>query len=225
MILDRRIATGNPPSPSPGVDMAYILWLASVIGATLAGLCLMVNLCVYTFNGIAEFSEWPSIFPGTDHARLLMVTGLFAMLSGMAHFARLRTESLARAIIPVHFPGDVVAQTIGGDSVTNKFRCRARIRIDVYEPGMAEKIELNRATLRDALEKGLAIAITDPITRFSKAKIEETLKLSLGERLNLLDVAGVTLTKLRQERVAEQLVAPAEDTEATENSAEATSSP
>jgi len=64
----------------------------------------------------------------------------------------------------------------------------------VYTVILTQTTSLNNSSVINLLESSLAVAISDPATRFSKAKIQETLKLSLGQEFNLLGVAGVTLS-------------------------------
>ncbi len=73
----------------------------------------------------------------------------------------------------------------------------------MYTAVLTQTTSLNNSSVINLLESSLAVAISAPATRFSKAKIQETLKLSLGQEFNLLDVAGVTPLNLRQERVRE----------------------
>ena len=73
----------------------------------------------------------------------------------------------------------------------------------MYIAVLIQTTSLNCSSVINLLESSLAVAISDPATRFSKAKTQETLKLSLGQEFNLLDVAGVTPLNLRQERVHE----------------------
>jgi hypothetical protein len=55
--------------------------------------------------------------------------------------------------------------------------------------------------LRSYLENAFAVAVTDPVIRYSKAKMEQTLKIAalhvLGE-----GVSGVILSEIRQRRVS-----------------------
>ena len=73
----------------------------------------------------------------------------------------------------------------------------------MYTAALRQTTSLNNSSVINLLESSLAVAISAPATRFSKAKIQETLKLSLGQEFNLLDVAGVTPLNLHQERVRE----------------------
>ncbi|MDA0340506.1 MAG: hypothetical protein O3B74_02795 [Proteobacteria bacterium] len=181
----------------------YIFWAVTVVSTLLAVLCFAANLWIYTFNGIGEVYGWPVLYPEMNQTNWLVATGLFTGIGCVAQVLRLRAEAQNRAIITVHVPERIYARTTGVDPVLDKFQCRASVEIDVYTAVLAQTISRNYSSVIDLLESGLAIAISDPVTRFSKAKIEETLKLSLGQEFDLLDVAGVTLLNLRQERVRE----------------------
>ncbi len=231
MMAIPRIGLGGRPPPTMDVNVTYVLWAVTTAAALLAGLSLIANLWIYIFNGIGEIYGWPVMYADMNHARWLFATGLLSILSAAAFLLKMRVEARCRTITTVRLPGRLTARATGADPVLDKFRCRARVEIDVYTDEMVEAIRQHPEGVVNVLDKGLEIAISDQVTRYSKAKIEETLKLSLGECFDLLDIAGVTLIDLRQERVFEEphaasdtpRMATAEQENASQESAETSS--
>lgn len=195
---------GGRPPPTMDLNISYILWAITTMGALLAGFSLIANLWIYVFNAIGSVYGWPVMYPDMNHARWLFASFLLSALGAAAFILKLRVEARSRAIITIRLPRGLVARTTGADPVLDKFQCRAQVEIDVYTEALADAIRQHPEGVALALEKGLQIAIADQVTRYSKARIEETLKLSLGECFDLLDIAGVTLMNLRQERVIEE---------------------
>lgn len=217
MSANPRIGIGGRPPPSMDLNASYVLWAITTAAALLAGLGLIANLWIYVFNGIGAVYGWPVMYPDMKHARWLFASGLLSAIGGAAFFLKLRVDRGSRSITTVRLPDRLTARTTGGDAVLDKFQCRARVEIDVYSESLARAIKEDPTSVVELLQNGLRIAISDQITRFSKAKIEETLKLSLGERFDLLDVAGVTLLDLRQERVTDPPAAFSETPPPEEN--------
>jgi hypothetical protein len=219
MTANPRIGIGGRPPPSMDVNAAYLLWAVTTVSALLAALSLVANLWIYIFNGVGGVYGWPIMYPEMNHARWLFATGLFGVLGCAGFLLKMRVDARTRSITTVRLPDRLVARATAADPVLDKFQCRARVEIDVYSDTLARAIAGNPAGVSDILEKGLEIAISDQVTRYSKARIEETLKLSLGKEFDLLDIAGVTLLDLRQERVVDP---PAErsSTNGTEGVAE-----
>lgn len=212
MSANPRIGLGGRPPPTMDLNASYVLWAITTAAALLAVLSLIANLWIYVFNGIGAVYGWPIMYPEMNHARWLFASGLFISLGGAAYFLKSRVEARRRSITTVRLPERLVARTTGADPVLDKFRCRAWVEIDVYSDSLARDIKGDPESVIELLQTGLEIAISDQVTRYSKSKIEETLKLSLGERFDLLDIDGVTLLDLRQERVADP---PTENSEAT----------
>jgi len=202
-----RMDLGGRPPPTMDLNISYCLWAIMTAAVLLAGFSLIANLWIYIFNAIGAVYGWPVMYPDMKHARWLFASGLLSVLAGAAFALKLRVESRCRSITTVRLPQRLTARTTGADPVLDKFQCRAQVEIDVYTQEMADAIHQHPEGVANVLEKGLRIAIADQMTRYSKARIEETLKLSLGECFDLLDIAGVTLMNLRQERVFEETTA------------------
>ncbi len=219
-----RIGLGGRPPPTMDLNVTYVLWAITAAAALLAGFSLIANMWIYIFNSIGAIYGWPVMYPDMNHTRWLFATGLLSVLSGAAFLMKMRVEAGVRSIKTIRLPKRLTARATGADPVLDKFQCRARVEIDVYTDELVEAIRQHPEGVSNVLEKGLAIAISDQITRYSKARIEETLKLCLGECFDLLDIAGVTLIDLRQERVVEHT--PPIDSELTpENDETASAEP
>lgn len=199
-----RIDLGGRPPPTMDLNISYCLWAIMTAAVLLAGFALIANLWIYVFNAIGSIYGWPVMYPEMNHGRWLFASGLLSVLAGGTYALKLRVDSRCRSIITVRLAQRLTARTTGADPVLDKFQCRAQVEIDVYTQEMAEAIRQHPEGVANVLEKGLAIAIADQMTRYSKARIEETLKLSLGECFDLLDIAGVTLMNVRQERVVDE---------------------
>ena len=201
MIENPQLATPSAALPLQRVNFSYVFWLMTTIMSVLAGLSLVANVGVFAVNGIGAPMGWPPVFPDMDHVRWMAVTGLLATIGTASHFVRMRSEALARAIVMVRFPDAVIAEFRPSDRILDKFVCRAIVSVGVFSLEIADKVEQELLILHADLEKGLSIAITDPVTRYSKAKIEETLKLALGRHLSSSELASVTMHSLKQKRV------------------------
>lgn len=200
MAVARSMESQTFVPPPIGLNTRYILWAATLLGLCLASLTLIINLSLFTINGLSEFLGLGAIAPKLNHGRWLLTTGVIAALAGLAQLLRMRSDALARKVITIRFPDELLAQT-GGDTILDKFQCRARIEIDVFCRELEADIKKEPANFRDLLQTGLAVAINDPVVRYSKSKIEETLKMSLGSQVDLRDVAQIHLLKLSQKRL------------------------
>jgi hypothetical protein len=118
-------------------------------------------------------------------------------MSVLAHVLRLRMVAIANAAQALPFPDEIVAAPNTGDPSVDKFECVGRVYIHVYENEIADLILANRPRVKQALSSALVIAISDPVVRYSKDKIEHTLRMGLGGLLPLKSVANVTLSELR----------------------------
>ena len=207
--------------PETGLNTVYLLWATTMLGATLAGVILAVNVLVATLNGFWRLFSTGPIIPDVDHVRWLLIMGLFAALALVTHLIRRRSEGLSRRVIKLKFPDEIVAQTLNADSVLEKFECRGWVEINLYGPELEAEIRQDIGPFRDLLEGGLVTAISDPVIRYSKVKIEETLKESLGARVKLSDIASVSLITLSQKRIPVE--PPAAAAEGSEKSGSAPS--
>lgn len=180
-----------------GVDFTYFLWLATIATAILSSVSMLMALGIYVLNFAAELAFDTPIFAAPNYMGIMRVTGVFAGMSVLAHVLRLRMVAIANAAQALPFPDEIVASPNTGDPSVDKFECVGRVYIHVYENEIADLILANRPRVKQALSSALVIAISDPVVRYSKDKIEHTLRMGLGGLLPLKSVANVTLSELR----------------------------
>ncbi|UUX49561.1 hypothetical protein NUH88_19445 [Nisaea acidiphila] len=184
-------------APVEGIDFTYFLWLATVATAILASVSLLLALAIYVINFIFGLIWDSPLFAGANYIGIMRVTGFFAVMSVVAHALRLRMIALAKATQAIPFPDEIVAAPNTGDPSIDKFECVGRVHIHVYENEVADLILANRSRIQQALAAALVIAISDPVVRYSKDKIEHTLRMGLGSLLPLKSISQVTLSELR----------------------------
>ncbi|WP_193181907.1 hypothetical protein [Nisaea sediminum] len=180
-----------------GVDFTYFLWLATVATAILSSVSMLLALGIYVLNFASELAFDTPVFASANYMGIMRVTGVFAGMSVIAHVLRLRMVAIANAAQALPFPDEIVASPNTGDPSIDKFECVGRVYIHVYENEIADLILANRPRIKQALSAALVIAISDPVVRYSKDKIEHTLRMGLGGLLPLKSVANVTLSELR----------------------------
>lgn len=180
-----------------GIDFTYFLWLATVATAILSSVSLLLALAIYIVNFASELAWDSPIFAAANYMGIMRVTGVFAGMSVIAHLLRLRMVYLANATRPIPFPDEITASPNTGDPKIDKFECVGKVTIYVYDTGIADLILANRSRIQQALCEALVIAISDPVVRYSKDKIEHTLRMGLGKLLPLKSVASVSLSELR----------------------------
>lgn len=180
-----------------GIDFTYFLWLATIASAILASVSLLLALAIYVINFLFDLLWDSPIFAGANYMGIMRVTGFFAVMSGVAHALRLRMIALANSTQAIPFPDEIVAAPNTGDPNVDKFECVGRVYIHVYEGEVADLILANRSKVRQALEAAMVLAVSDPVVRYSKEKIEHTLRMGLGSLLPLKSISQVTLTELR----------------------------
>lgn len=180
-----------------GLDFTYFLWLGTVATAILSSVSLLLALVLYLVNFAGELAFNAPIFAGTNYTGIMRVTGVFAVMSVIMHLLRLRMIALANATQVIPFPDEIVAAPNTGDPNVDKFECCGRVAIHVYETEVADLILANRSKIQKSLEAALVLAISDPVVRYSKDKIEHTLRMGLGQLLPLQAISSVTLSELR----------------------------
>jgi len=180
-----------------GVDFTYFLWLATVATAVLSSVSMILALVIYVVNFASDLAFGAPIFAAPNYMGIMRVTAVFAGMAVVAHVLRLRMVAIANATQALPFPDEIVAAPNTGDPTIDKFECVGRVYIHVYENEMVDLILANRPRIKQALASALAIAISDPVVRYSKEKIEHTLRMGLGELLPLKSVSNVTLSELR----------------------------
>ena len=105
--------------------------------------------------------------------------------------------AVANSTQAIPFPDEIVASPNTGDPTVDKFECLGRVQIYVYDTEVADLILANRPRIKEALSSALSLAVSDPVVRYSKEKIEHTLRMGLGELLPLKSISGVSLSELR----------------------------
>ena len=116
------------------------------------------------------------------------------------HFLRLRFKALSQAIHVVMLAEPIVAQPNTGDQMLDQFECYAKVGIGVYDPQLQGVIASRQTEISTILTKALGLALTDPVARYSKQKMERTLRLALGTIIDVRHIADVSLVDMRQRR-------------------------
>ena len=182
-----------PSNPGPGgradtggqiIDFAYTLWLATVACALMSTIALIVVIALYLTDTVLGL--------GGDAA-------LFGAGAVIAHFLRLRMEAIRRASIMVPLPYRIVVHPANGDTVS-KFECSCQVTLALDHERPLTELKLKADILKTYLENAFVVAVSDPVIRFSKLKIEQTLRMAalhvLGE-----GVSAVVISEVRQRRV------------------------
>lgn len=196
---------GKPPTVSSanayvaieGLDFTYFLWLATVATAILASVSMLMALGLFMLNYLSDLVFGTLLVGGANYLGIMRVTGVFAGMSMLTHLLRLRMLAVANSTQAIPFPDEIVASPNTGDPRVDKFECLGRVQIYVYDTEVADLILANRPRIKEALSSALSIAVSDPVVRYSKEKIEHTLRMGLGELLPLKSISGVSLSELR----------------------------
>lgn len=183
-----------------GLDMGYVLWLGAMAAGILASVSILLTIVLFLANQLGEMIWNSPLFPSVNYWGIGKVILLFTGMSGVAQLLRLRLIHLANSIVQVPFPEEIAAHPQTGDPALDKFECVGRMTINVYDPSLADVILAGREKLKEVLQDALSLAVSDPVTRYSKEKIEHTLRMALAQVLPLDRIAGVTLLNLRHRR-------------------------
>jgi hypothetical protein len=193
----------QPPQPSGGgqiIDMDYMLWLATMALVMLALICLLANGTMYLMDVVFSMSGRGVSTPGSDiHTRLFELTALFSVGAGIAHFLRLRMVAMRSAAYHVPLPFRIVANPPGGDPMS-KFECSCKVTLALDSEDAVAGIKLKTDMLSKTLDNAFMVAVTDPVIRFSKAKMEQTLKVGAHHILGD-GVSGVIISDIKQRRI------------------------
>lgn len=196
-------ASVEPMQSSGGgqiIDMDYMLWLATMAMVMLALICLLANGTLYMMDVIFSMSGRGASAPGSDlHTRLFELTALFSVGAGIAHFLRLRMVSMRSAAYHVPLPFRIVANPPGGDAMS-KFECSCKVTLALDTQDAVAGIKLKTDMLSKTLDNAFVVEVTDPVIRFSKAKMEQTLKVGAHHVLGD-GVSGVIISDIKQRRV------------------------
>ena len=181
------------------VDVPYTLWLLTVATALMAALALILTLTIYMLDNALTLSGGAPIFVPSDYRNVLELSVIFALLSIAAHFLRLRLQAARQAAIVIPLPFRIAIEPPMGD-LTSRFEasCNVAIAFDREEP--IRVLTSQPDVLKRALENAFIIAVTDPVIRFSKQKMEQTLKSAavgvLGQGVAFIDMSEVRQRRL-----------------------------
>jgi len=199
-------AGGGKPAPKKnanaqvrvaGLDFKYFLWLATAATAILASVSMLMALGLFILNFVCDLVFGVPLVGAPNYMGMMRVTGVFTGMSLLTHLFRLRLMAVENSIHPVPFPDEIVASPNTGDPKIDKFECLGRVIIYVYDTEVADIILANRQRINEALSAALSLAVSDPVARYSKEKIEHTLRMGLGGLLPLKSVSTVSLSELR----------------------------
>lgn len=189
------------------VDVPYVLWLVTLACALMATIALAVTTSIYLLDATLSLSGGASIFGSQTYTRVLELAALFGVVGVVAHLLRLRLEALRRASILVPLPQRIVTTPPSGDMFST-FECSCKVTLALDNERPLIRLKQNPELLQSYLENAFAVAVTDPVIRYSKAKMEQTMRIAalhvLGE-----GVSGVLLSEVRQRRVPTQRPAKA----------------
>lgn len=188
------------------IDVPYALWLATVACALMASIALTVVVALYLLDAALSLSGQNPIFGSDTYFRVLELTALFGAVAVAAHLMRLRLEAIRRASILVPLPYRVVTCPPNGDTVS-RFECSCNVTLALDHERPLVRLKQNPDLLKHYLENAFAVAVTDPVVRYSKAKMEQTLQIAAHHVLGD-GVSGVIMSEVRQRRVPVQRAAP-----------------
>lgn len=185
------------PARVEGLDFKYFLWLATAATAVLASVSMLMALGLFILNFVWELIFGVSLVGGPNYLGMMRVTGVFTGMSLLTHLLRLRLVAVENSTHAVPFPDEIVASPNTGDPKIDKFECLGRVLIFVYDTEVADLVLANRQRIKEALSASLSLAVSDPVARYSKEKIEHMLRMGLGDVLPLKNVSNVSLSELR----------------------------
>ena len=193
-------AVNREPAFEQVIDVPYSLWLATLACALMSTISLTVLVGIYLLDTAMILGEQIPIFGGSTYLRVLELGAMFAIGAVVAHLLRLRLEALRRASILVPLPYSIVTTPPSGDLVST-FECSCRVTLALDHERPLIQLKQRPEALRSYLENAFAVAVTDPVIRYSKAKMEQTLKIAAHHVLGD-GVSGVILSDVRQRRVS-----------------------
>jgi len=192
-------AAAEVMSPGQVIDVPYALWLATLAGALMATIALTVVVAIYLLDTTLSLSGNPPIFGPDTYFRVFELVALFAAVAVVTHFLRLRLEAIRRASILVPLPRRVVACPPGGDTFS-KFECSCQVTLALDHERPLVELKLKSDILQSFLENAFTVAVTDPVIRFSKLKMEQPLKIAAIHVLGA-GVSGEIISEIRQRRI------------------------
>lgn len=195
------------------VDVPYTLWLATVATALMSVICLGLNLGGYLLDAVFSFQGAAPLMTHDTHIKMFELTAIFAVIAIVAHLLRLRLEAMRTAAILVPLPFRTIALPPASD-LKSRFECSCRITLALDNEQPLVALQSRRETLKLALNNAFVVAITDPDIRFSRAKMEQTLKVAVHHVLGD-GVAGVQIAEIRQRRLPATPIPPVGPAEAS----------
>lgn len=184
------------------VDVPYSLWLATMACALMATIALTVVGAIYVLDATLALTDQTPAFGFATYVRVLELAVLFAAAAVVAHLMRLRLESIRRASILVPLPYRIVTSPPAGDTIS-KFECSCNVTLALDHERPLAQLKQKPDVLQSYLENAFAVAVTDPVVRYSKAKMEQTLRIAAHHVLGD-GVSGVIMSEVRQRRVPVQ---------------------
>lgn len=195
-------AMAATPTVGQVIDIPYLLWLATIACALMATIALTVVGAIYLLDTVLLFNTQAQIFGYSTYIRVLELGVLFGVGAVVAHMMRLRLEAIRQASIMVALPYPIVTSPPGTDTLS-RFECSCKVTLALDTEQPLTKLKQNPEMLKTYLENAFAVAVTDPVIRYSKVKMEHTLKIAahyvLGD-----GVSGVIMSEIRQRRIPTQ---------------------
>lgn len=184
------------------IDVPYALWLATLASALMATIALAVVGAVYLLDAALTIEGGMPLFGSDTYVRVLELSSMFAAVAVVAHLLRLRLEAIRRASILVPLPYRIVVNPPGGDTFS-KFECSCAVTLALDHEQPLIELKSKKDVLQEFLQNAFLVAVTDPVIRFSKQKMEQTLKIAAVHVLGP-GVSGVLISEVRQRRVGTQ---------------------
>lgn len=205
---ERETANRSAWRRRPEAGSPYVLWLVSAWMAGVAACIVIAGVSALTLDITARALGRSEPIFGIDIIRVVEISLFFAAAAAAAHFLRQQVEQRAGSVQTVDLPDFIVART--GDPSDSRLDlvATARIELRVAESILAKKIAANPGAVMTALEKGLTVALNDPVTRFSKSKVEHVLRMAAGEAVPLEHLEAVLVLGMRQQRIRKDEVTP-----------------
>lgn len=184
---------------APAFDAAYALWLATATCALIATALLASAAGTYLLDVVLLFKGQAPLFTSDIYLRLLELAALFAAGAAAIHLYRLRLEAIRRAPILVPWPREIVVSPPGQGTYW-RYECSCSVTLAFDDERPLTLLTEKARELQTCLENAFTLAVSDPVIRFSKVKMEQTLRVAARHVLGD-GVSGVTMSEIRQRRV------------------------
>lgn len=181
------------------VDVPYMLWLVTTATALMGALSLTLALVIYLIDNALAFSGGAPMFKPGDYRSVLELSVIFALLAIAAHFLRVRLEAARQVAIVIPLPFRIAVEPPIGD-LRSRFEASCNISIALDNEGPIPILTSQPVVLKRALENAFIVAVTDPVIRFSKQKMEQTLKVAAVSVLGA-GVSYIEMSEVRQRRL------------------------